>query len=350
MRPRTRWQIKLYLGVVAMGVFVGATYAQVNGGKAPLWVLALIGAIHGGTIGAILGAMEIFGSRTRLGQAIERASFPVTILTKGLVYGVVIVVVEVGKIGERVFGLYRPASVMTVDTVRTLVFSIAMTIAFIFVIQIGLVVGLRKLRDLVMGRYHSPRLEERFFLFVDVRGSTGIAERLGPVAVHRFLERVFELAADPVTAHRGEVHQYVGDEMVITWPLVSGRVAARPLACFFAIERALEEAAPRFARDFGVVPHVRAALHAGDVIAGEVGVNKREIVFHGDVMNTASRLEHIAGELDRRLLASADAVNRIEGMEDYTLDDVGLSSLRGRQQGVQVYAVEPGEVRAAVLR
>ena len=73
----------------------------------------------------------------------------------------------------------------------------------------------------------------------------------------------------------------------MTWAVADGRDDARPLACFFAIERALERAAQPFAREFGVAPRLRAALHAGPVITGEVGGSRRAIVFHGDVMNTA---------------------------------------------------------------
>jgi adenylate cyclase len=223
----------------------------------------------------------------------------------------------------------------------SIAFSFAATFAFLFVLQMSRLVGGRTLAAIVRGRYHHPHAEDRFFLFVDIAGSTAIAERLGPAATHRYLSRVFRVAADPITDHRGEIYQYVGDEVVVTWTRRAGALDARPIACFFAIDAALAEAAPVFVRDFATPPRVRASLHAGPVIAGEVGDEKREIVFHGDVMNTASRLEHLAGELEHRLLASADAVNRLDAVDQYALRDVGTCSLRGRQQAIRVYAVEP---------
>ena len=87
----------------------------------------------------------------------------------------------------------------------------------IFVLQLSRLVGDRTLRDIVFGRYHRSRTEERFFLFVDIAGSTPLAERIGPDAVQRFLGEVFRLASDPIDDHRGDVYQYVGDEVVITW-------------------------------------------------------------------------------------------------------------------------------------
>ena len=78
-----------------------------------------------------------------------------------------------------------------------------------------------------------------------------------------YLDRVFQVASDPVDAHYGEVHQYVGDEMVVTWTAAEGPSEARPLACLFAIEAALTAPARAFESEFGTVPKIRAALHAG---------------------------------------------------------------------------------------
>jgi adenylate cyclase len=102
---------------------------------------------------------------------------------------------------------------------------------------------------------------------------------------------------------------------------------------------ALEKAAPEFARDFGVAPRLRAALHAGPVISGEIGDIKRDIVFHGDVMNTAARLEQATRDLDRPFLASADALGRLTGTERYALEPLGSQALRGRAAPLEVDAV-----------
>jgi adenylate cyclase len=206
-------------------------------------------------------------------------------------------------------------------------------------LQIGRLVGERTLRDVVFGRYHRSRTEERFFLFVDIAGSTPLAERIGPGAVHRFLGDVFRLASDPIDEYRGEVYQYVGDEIVITWTVAEGRDGARPVACFFAIEEALARAAPEFQREFGAVPGLRAALHGGPVVTGEVGGSRRAIVYHGDVMNTTSRIEQATRDLERQFLVSGDAMERLADLGGFSLDDLGLQRLRGRTGAVHVYAV-----------
>jgi len=209
----------------------------------------------------------------------------------------------------------------------------------ISVLQLSRLVGERTLRDIVFGHYHRPRTEERFFLFVDIVGSTPLAERIGPGAVHRFLGDVFRLTSDPIDDERGEIYQYVGDEIVITWTVTEGREGARPLACFFAIERALARATPEFEREFSAVPRLRAALHAGPVIAGEVGGSRRAIVYHGDVMNTASRIEQATRDLDRQFLVSGDALEQLADLEAFAFENLGLRQLRGRAASMQVYAV-----------
>jgi adenylate cyclase len=76
----------------------------------------------------------------------------------------------------------------------------------------------------------------------------------------------------------------------------------------------------------------------GHVVVGEVGAQKRDIVFHGDVMNTTSRLEQMARELDRRLVVSADALDRLSGKHHVDLEDLGAQTLRGRASPLRIYA------------
>ena len=64
------------------------------------------------------------------------------------------------------------------------------------------------------------------------------------------------------------------------------------------------------------------------------------VVFHGDVMNTAARLEQATRDLDRRFLASADALSRLTRTERYALESLGPQPLRGRAAPVDVYAVD----------
>src|SRR5207248_4767466 len=203
--------------------------------------------------------------------------FFVTFAIKTFVYSAVILLVVGSKLGRWLSAslILGSDAAQVVMRPGALPVQVTMAVAFIvmlvaiLLIQISGLVGASTLRNILLGRYHRSRIEERFFLFVDIVGSTPLAERLGPASVHAFLNRVFQIASDPIDDHAGEVYQYVGDEVVITWTLAQGRTAARPIARYFAIQRALESAAKDFEREFGTVPRLRAALHAGPVITGE---------------------------------------------------------------------------------
>lgn len=297
---------------------------------------------------ALIGALEIFLPPTRLGRALAARPFLVTVAVKFAAYAAIIGAVFGGRfgphvafalLGEGFAGRFREQ----IDTAfpAGFVAVAAGAIVFLLVLQrhASQLIGDRVFRHITFGRYHRPRIEERFFLFIDIVGSTAVAERLGPLSVHRYLDRVFRLASDPIDEHDGDVYQYVGDQIVVTWVAAAGRPAARPLACLLAVHASLAAAEAAFLRDFGTVPRLRAALHAGEVVTGEVGGTRRSIVFHGDVLNTTARIEDLTRELGRPYLVSADALARMEGAPAFALEDLGTHALRGRQAGVRVHAL-----------
>lgn len=355
MRAGTRRRVAILLRALGATVVIGAVVGGANASgfrDAPL-LGAMLGALGGAIngvilIGAILGA-EILLPPTRLGHALERVPFLVTFAMKCLVYGTLVVLVIGGRPGGRL-GRAVAAVLLSPDLAQAMYVqraprAVLMASTFvllgtaIFLVQLSRLIGERTLRDVLFGRYHRSRTEERFFLFVDIAGSTPLAERIGPAAVHRFLGEVFRLASDPIDDHRGEVYQYVGDEIVITWTVAEGRDGARPVVCFFGIEQALARAAPEFEREFGTAPRLRAALHGGPVITGEVGGSRRAIVYHGDVMNTTARIEQATRDLERQFLASRDALERLGNLDGFTIEDLGAQQLRGRAAAIGVYAL-----------
>ena len=342
MGEGTRLRLRRFAWVMGAGIFVGVVYGSLIGfaGWGELLIGGMIGAVHGFIITSVIALMEIFGVRTAWGQRIEQAPLIITILIKGVIYSTVILCVELFSVGEMVVlgGVDDPQTTRAFAPM-SIIFSFIIMFIIIFFLQISRLVGGRTLRNLLLGRYHQPRMEERFFLFVDIVGSTRIAEEIGELSIHRFLNRIFALIADPVTDQHGEIYQYVGDEIVITWQIAHGRPEARPLACFFQIQSALAEASPWFEATFGVAPAVRGALHAGPVVLGEVGVYRRSIVFHGDVMNVTSRIEQATRELDSRFLASGKALDLLDGRDAYAIQDRGQRQLRGRHAPLQIYAV-----------
>ncbi len=239
MRRATKRRVRLFLRFLLVGTLIGVAYNSFidliffSGSMFPR---SLVGAIDGAAITAPIAAMEMFLLRTRWGRPLQQAPFLMTFGAKWLVYGTIITAVIAGEPGTRVLGLTPSAAPLQNPLARLAVlFSFMAAFAFLFVFEISQIVGPRNLRNIVFGRYHRPRVEARFFLFLDIAGSTSLAEQMGPAAVHRFLARVFRLASDPIGDYSGEVYQYVGDEMVVTWTAAEARGDARPIACFFAI-------------------------------------------------------------------------------------------------------------------
>jgi len=357
MRLGTKRLLRVYLGWIAFGAGIGGTFGSALGASIvePRWLGAALGLLSGAldaaAIVAVADGIRRFLPRTRFGRALFRAPLAIVFSTHFLVISGVALCFLIGQFGPRMTALIVGGA--TGQTLITqldakipvaLLVAVVLMVAMFFVLldMLARLVGERNFRDLALARYRNARFEERFFLFVDIVGSTPLAERVGPAAMHRFLNRVFTISSDPIDDHAGAVYQYVGDEMVITWTLPEGRPDGRPVACFFAIEQAVRAAAGDFEREFGSAPRLRAALHAGEVMTGEVGGSRRAIVFHGDVMNTASRLEQATRALQRTFLASEAALSRIDIKEGYAIEDLGMQQLRGRADPVRVYAVELG--------
>jgi adenylate cyclase len=186
---------------------------------------------------------------------------------------------------------------------------------------------------------HRPRREERIFLFGDLQRSTGIAERLGELRYHAFLNRVFVDAARPVEEYNGLIYQYVGDQMVVTWPLERGLADWNCLHCAGAINDALLEARDRYESEFGATPRFRFAVHCGPVVAGELGGARREIVFSGDTLNTVARIEGLAKEAEREFVVSEDVLRRAPLPDGLTAESLGVHTLPGKQRPLELFAL-----------
>lgn len=211
---------------------------------------------------------------------------------------------------------------------------VVLSVGMLFVLQMNRMVGANVLRYFVAGRYHQPTAEERIFLFLDLEQSTTLAERLGSARYFELLRRFVDDLTDPIVASRGEIYQYAGDEVVVTWPLAEGVRAANCVRCFFWSQDAVAREGSRYTRDFGVVPRFRAGLHGGTVTAGELGDLRRQIVFVGDILNTAARLEEYAKRTDLELVVSGSLLERLELPPGIEARLCGELELRGKEARV----------------
>jgi adenylate cyclase len=181
-------------------------------------------------------------------------------------------------------------------------------------------------------------------MFLDLIGSTRQAEALGEVRVHDFITRFFREIDSPIVSHRGEVHAYVGDAVIITWPLDEGLFDARCLDCFFAIEQRIAKSASSYEREFGIVPRFSAAVHAGPVVVSECCDSKRQIAYFGDALNVTARLQEESKLRAASFVASGDIIKRIGLPPWIEAKSCGHVRLRGREAPFEPFVVR--EMRA----
>ncbi len=195
------------------------------------------------------------------------------------------------------------------------------------------------LNNFFIGKYRRPIEEVRIFLFLDMKSSTTIAEKLGNAKYFELLQAYFEDLSDSILQYRGEVYQYVGDEVIITWRLRAGLRDLNCLRCFFAMRKALNENAEFYQARFGIVPTFKGGMHVGPVTAGAIGVLKKEIIFTGDVLNTTARIQGLCNSKQVDLLISKELLNRMELDTRFTVRALGTVTLRGRDERVALYTV-----------
>ena len=115
--------------------------------------------------------------------------------------------------------------------------------------------------------------------------------------------------------------------------------SANCVRCFFWIHEVVAREAARYRRDFGVVPRFHAGLHGGPVTAGELGDLRQQIVFVGDVLNTAARLEEHAKRTGLDLVVSGALLERLAIGPGVVVQACGDLELRGKTERVPVYGL-----------
>ncbi len=181
-------------------------------------------------------------------------------------------------------------------------------------------------------------------MIVDVVGSTQLAQKLGDVAFHKYLNRLFILMDTPIDRHGGEIHSYVGDAVFLVWPVKDDRRKnARPLKAIAVFEELFEKEATAIEREFGVTPAFRVAIHKGAVVAGETGHRKRQITYLGHTVNIASRIETLTKTADQGYLASNDYLSICEIPDTIQVQDAGEHEVKGSDDPVRLssFTVKP---------
>ena len=217
--------------------------------------------------------------------------------------------------------------------------TLSLSVPITMIYELIRMIGGRTLLNVVLGRYRRPVREERVLLFLDLVGSTTLAEKMGELRVQELLTHFFSDIDEAIVSHGGEVHAYVGDEVIVTWPAYPGQPSPRCLDCVFAIDDRLAELSGRYQKEFGVTPAFRAGIHAGPVVISECGDSRRQIAYFGDTVNVTARLQQHCKEADRALLVSGELLCLLPPADDLVIEALGATQLRGRAAPIEVFAV-----------
>lgn len=193
-------------------------------------------------------------------------------------------------------------------------------------------------RNLLIGRYNKPKQENRIFVFLDINESTAIAERLGHEKYFNLLKDFFADITGPLLSNAGQIYQYVGDEVSLTWP----NTPANKRRCLRFIRdayAAIERKEKYYLVTYGLSPSFKTGIHAGEVTAGYIGIVKKELVFSGDTLNTAARIRSLCHNLKQSFVLSGDFLEGMNSAKEFMIEEIGELELKGRMEKEKLYSI-----------
>ncbi|MCB0570933.1 MAG: adenylate/guanylate cyclase domain-containing protein [Phaeodactylibacter sp.] len=299
-------------------------------------------------VGLLVGAIEIL----YLDKALSRFSFGKRTLYKLLFYTAMMFVVTLitfpvaaslelhtglfdKRVWEKLYVYLTSISHLSANLQMSITLGIAL-----FYTEVSDNIGQGVLANFFTGKYHKPLEEERIFMFLDMKSSTTIAEQLGHIRYFELLRAYYADMSEAIVLNSGEIYEYVGDEVIVTWKMEAGVANNNCIRCFFAMRDDLRKRAGWYLKKFGVEPTFKAGMHYGKVTAGEIGVVKKEITFTGDVLNATARIQGLCNSLDTDLLISGELLERLALAAAYSARPLGHNELRGKKEGVDLFTIE----------
>ncbi len=310
----------------------------------PIFVFASLALVG---VGVLLGFIEV----RYLDNFLDNRSFGLRMVGKLLVYClslslIILVLFPFAASLELDTQVWNPQvwnkflaywkSYTHLSTMLQLLVALALSL---FYAEIQDFMGQRVLLNFFTGRYHRPVEETRIFLFADMKSSTTIAERLGHHAYFELLRAYYRCFSDAITQSGGEIYQYVGDEIILSWPMRRPNDVHRPLACFFAMQKELQQQQDWFTRHFECAPDFKAGIHLGKVTTGEIGVLKKEILFTGDAVNVTARIQSLCNTYSVKLIVSDSVHDLVTPSADTPFSFLDEAVLRGKEERIKLYTI-----------
>ena len=321
---------------------------EVGPGKIEFVQQIITGFILGLLFGLANGFLEVFIFRQRF----KRLKFGYTVILKTFLFITTFIasvmvfiliqnylLVQVGlfeKPNENEIAEFFGSSVFLKHGLYAILFSFGIN----FLLQIDNKMGKNVLFNLFFGRFHRPHKQEKIIMFLDLTSSTTIAEKIGDYKYSAFLRDFFYDLDEIISETRGAVYQYIGDEVVIFWDVKDGIDNSNCIRCYFESIKSIYNKKDKYNQLYGEFPQFKAGIHLGEVVVTEVGGLKSEIAYHGDTINTASRLCAAAKNYESGLLISAELLSFLRYLDDsYSIESVGLVKFKGKKHDIAAFSV-----------
>jgi adenylate cyclase len=309
--------------------------------------ILVVAIIFGFLLGTVLGLCDYyldksFFKKKPLGKVI--------ILKAGISFIVLSALISIIKYIILPFVLgsfFNTSSLNQNETLWHLIFSMLavyyffMSLLISFINQVNKKFGPGILVPLLLGKYSRPREEVRVFIFMDLNASTTIAEKLGHIKYSAFIRDSFLDIDFVVTSFSAQIYQYVGDEIVLTWPFRNSESDLSCLSFFFECENRFQKRKEFYLQHYGVVPAFKAGVHLGEVTAVEIGDIKRDIAYHGDTMNTTARILSLCNEYQKKILVSNTILHYFKNDGQFIIERLGRIKLRGKMEEVEIASIQP---------
>ena len=192
--------------------------------------------------------------------------------------------------------------------------------------------------DVLLGKYRHPKVEKRIVMFIDLKDSTPIAEKLGNVDYFRFIRRFIEVVSTALIQYHGRIYQYVGDEIVVSWQF-NPKNARRCIDALIETRKLIQKKGENFRRHYDITPEFRVGIHIGDVTIGEIGIIKKDLAMSGDTMNTTARIRSACSELNQKFIVSKDVIDTLD-LKDWQSESLGIIDLKGKNSGIELFALK----------
>lgn len=334
--PRTTTKLLACMGVAVVTAALGAGYSSITGGE------PRIGLLAGFHVGLLLSAFELFFVQSPTGARLRRLPLIIFITFATLIWAVLIYF-SAYLATPFLLGIDMSERVFDVRDVKGMTFGLTLAFLSTFFLRIQSLIGAKVLFSFLIGRYHKPSREERVFMFLDIADSTPLSEEFGDVKIQALIAQFFFDIARPIAEHGGETYRYIGDEVVVSWPMSKAVEDERCLRCVVDVQNLLDARSAEYRREFGVVPRFRVGMHGGPVVIGEVGDSRRAIVYFGETVSIAVALQGACKRVDRDFLVSADLMGRLAPDGRFASSFLGPLELFADGTTVDAYALSrPG--------